>query len=93
MPISRRFGGNCVDGAIRPMITLPLVCWMKPAMMRSKRGLAAAGGPEQRHELAALHLERDVVDREARSVAVGDAIQRERLGSELGGGGDGHRRA
>ena len=34
----------------------------RPAMMRKQRGLAGAGRPEQRHQLAGCHREAHVVD-------------------------------
>ena len=48
---------------------------MKPAIIRKRGGLAAAGRPEQRDEFAGLQLEVDVVDREEIAVALADAGQ------------------
>ena len=42
-------------------------------------GLAATGRAEQRHHLAALDIERDIVHRNRSAVTMGDAIEDQRL--------------
>ena len=43
--------------------------------MRKQRGLAAAGGPEQREELARLDVEADIVHRDRGAPALGDVAE------------------
>jgi hypothetical protein len=44
-----------------------------------QRGLAAARGAKQGYQFAAIYLQRDVVDRQHRAVAMGDAVERQGL--------------
>jgi len=47
----------------------------KPAISRSRRGLAAAGWPEQADQLPMIDPQRDVIDHRKRSKALGQAAQ------------------
>ena len=61
MPKSRCAGGSAETS--RPFWRIvPEVCGSRPAMARSKRGLAAARGPEEADELALGDVERDVAE-------------------------------
>ena len=68
MPTSRRFGGRS-STIVSPMMT-SLALHDEARDDAQQRGLAAAGGAEQRDQFAGLDVERDVVHRErATSVA------------------------
>ncbi len=74
MLTSRLFGG--MPTAERPPISIsPSVGSSKPAIIRSVVVLPQPDGPEQREELARLHLEVDVVDRDEIPEPLGDAAQ------------------
>ena len=70
----RRSGGTEPDGDDRVWPStemVPAVGSMKPAIIRKRRGLAAARRPQQRDEFASLKLEVDIVDRDRIAEALG----------------------
>ena len=62
MLTSRSFGGSSVT-SLPPIRTRPEVGVSSPAIMRKRRGLAAARRAEQRHQRAGLDIKRDAIDR------------------------------
>ena len=63
------------DGGAAADLDLALGRLVEAGDHPQRRGLAAAGRAEQREELARLHLEVDVVDRDQVTVALGDPTQ------------------
>jgi len=69
-PIGRKIGdAHAVDR------NLARVGHQEASDQVEQRGLAAAGRAEQRHQLAALHLQRDLVQRDDLAETFGDAIE------------------
>ena len=59
----RRFAGGTWVTSTPPMKIVPSVTTSRPAIMRKKGRLAAAGRPEQGAELAAVDGQVDILDR------------------------------
>ena len=88
MPISRAVaGGKMIDRAGRPPARARRFGHDEAADDAQERGLAAAGGAEQRHQLPTGHVERDPLQRHRVAVAVRDAVD----GQGGAGCGDGRR--
>ena len=87
----RPAGGWAAAGRSRlpPTTTCPAVCAHQPGDDPQQRRLAAAGRPEQRHQLAAANVERHRVHRRRAGVTMGDAVQQQRLAGRRG---NAHRR-
>ena len=76
MPIARRRALRCVTS--RPSMRIdPSVGVSKPGDHAQGRRLAAAAGPEEGHELAALDREVEVLDHGLGAEGLADAGQRE----------------
>ena len=82
MPRLRLWGGTnalvSASATVLPAKTMrPSSRRSRPAIMRKRRGLAAAGGSQQREHVPALHLERHAVDRPRRAKQLGHFLQAE----------------
>ena len=71
----RRLAGGTLVTSTPPMKMVPSVTASRPAIIREQRGLAAAGRPEQRAELAAVDGKVEVLDRLDLAVALLHAPQ------------------